>query len=95
MKRRAFLLGAVALAPILAIIAKFPYREKLFAVVYATDTKDIRRLYDTSDDIDDSHLMKARAVLASDETMEAFKVKDFPSRWPRDVASHIGRGVIL
>lgn len=77
------------------MLAAFPYREKLFAIVYDTKTKEIRRLYDTIDDIDHSHLFKARAVMAADETMEAFPVKDFPARWPRNVAAFIGRGVIL
>lgn len=95
MRRRNFMLGSVALAPIVAVLAGFPFRSKKFAIVYVTATKEIRRLYDTFDDIDDSHLMKARAVMAADETMEAFEVHSFPSRWPRDLKAHIGRGVIL
>ena len=95
MNRRKFLLGSAALAPIVGIIATFPYQEKRFAIVYETSTKIIRRLYDTNDDLDDSYLMKARAVMASDETMEAFQIKDFPVRWPYNLTSFIGKGVIL
>lgn len=95
MKRRDFLLASVAISPVVAAMTAIPYREKLFAIVYVTETKEIRRLYDTFYDLDHSHLFKARAVLAADETMEAFPVKDFPARWPRNVEPFIGRGVIL
>lgn len=95
MKRRDFLLGTVALAPLVGALAAFPYREKKFALVYVTETKEPRRLIDTSDDLDDSHLLRARAVLAPDETMEVFPIKNFPVRYPRYVVNHIGRGVIL
>lgn len=70
-------------------------RSKMFAIVYERETKEIRRLIDTAEDPDDSHLLYARLVLAPDEVMEAFQVRDFPRRLPRYLAPHIGRGVIL
>lgn len=93
-KRRDFL-GTAAVGMLVAVLAKFPYMEKKFALVYVTKTKEPRRLIDTSNDVDDSFLLQARAVLAPDETMEAFMIKDFPVRYPRYVLNHIGRGVIL
>ncbi len=94
MQRREFL-GTVAVGTLVAVTAPFPYREKKFALVYATETKEPRRLIDTNDDIDDSHLLRARAVLAADETMEVFRIADFPIRFPRYVVGSIGKGMII
>ena len=71
------------------------YAGRRFAIVYETKTKKIRRLIDTHDDPDDSHLSQARKFLAADETMETFPMNDFPVRLPRFVAPYIGKGTIV
>lgn len=68
---------------------------RTFAIVYETATQDIRRLIDTSDDPDDSHLERVKKYLAPDETMEIFRQADFPVRFPRFVKPFIGQGAVI
>lgn len=51
---------------------------KRFAIVYDGATQELKRLIDTSDDPDDSHLMRARAVIGDGEVMEAFPIEMLP-----------------
>ena len=68
---------------------------RAFAIVYETGTQEIRRLINTSDDADDSHLEKIKHFLAPDETMEVFRQEDFPQKWPRFVKPFIGLGIVV
>lgn len=68
---------------------------RTFAIVYETGTQNVRRLIDTSDDPDDSHLERIKKYLAPDETMEVFRQSDFPIKFPRFVAPFIGQGAIV
>lgn len=68
---------------------------RTFAVVYETATQDIRRLIDTSDDPDDSHLERVKKYLAADETMEVFRQADFPIKFPRFVKPFLGQGAVI
>lgn len=69
--------------------------EQRFALVYCTGTNEPRRLIDTTGDVTDAHLRHAIARLAPDETMEVFRIKDFPERLPAVVAQFIGQGEIV
>lgn len=68
---------------------------RTFAIVYETGTQNIRRLIDTSDDPDDSHLEKIKKYLTPNETMEIFRQADFPIKFPRFVAPFIGQGAVI
>jgi hypothetical protein len=68
---------------------------RTFAVVYETGTQEIRRLIDTSDDPDDSHLERVKKYLAPDETMEVFRQDDFPIKFPRFVKPFLGQGAVI
>lgn len=51
---------------------------KRFAIVYDGATHELKRLIDTSDDPDDSHLARAKSVLQPGEVIEAFPIDMLP-----------------
>lgn len=64
---------------------------KMFGLVVDSATNEPRRLIDTSDDVDDSHLLEAQKVLAADETLFMLALEDYPApRRPYIIARDVG-----
>lgn len=107
MKRRDFLFASMLTlllpVPFLGTDAGRVPMPRMFALVYVKKTREVRRLVDTSDEPDDSHLLNVRKYLAADEVMELFPQHAFAPakfgektiRWPRFVSPFIGRGTLI